>query len=295
MSDRALEVINLQHAFGTVEVLRRVEFSVDRNEFVAIVGPSGCGKTTLLSLLSGYEQPLAGEVIRNGAVRTVFQRDGLFPWLTCAENIRLGLRNVRSSPLAKGGFRGVGSASPKADDLVAMTPLSPPLVRGEDSSANVSDQVEELLTLIRLNGFADRYPHQLSGGMRQLVEVARAMAGNTDILLMDEPFSALDYLTRLRMRGDLLRLLAEKPRTVVFVTHDIEEACQLADRVMVLSPRPARISLELRVEATRPRAITNPKVALCMQQVFQAMGLGQNGACDKQSAAALSLASEVAI
>jgi ABC-type nitrate/sulfonate/bicarbonate transport system ATPase subunit len=223
------------------------------------VGPSGCGKTTLLSLLSGYEQPSGGEVVRHGSVRTVFQRDGLFPWMTCAENIRLGLRDARNE-------------------------------------AHRHEQLDELLSLIRLNGFANRYPHQLSGGMRQLVEVARAMAGNTDILLMDEPFSALDYMTRLRMRGDLTRLLTEKPRTVVFVTHDIEEACQLADRVLVLSPRPARVALELSIDVPRPRSIIDPKVALCMQQVFEAMGLGQDGACvDPHKAVPGALASEIAI
>jgi len=236
MNDSPLQTVNLSRAFGSVEALRGINLQVARGEFVAVVGPSGCGKTTLLSLLSGYERPTSGIVVRNGRVRTVFQRDGLFPWLTCADNIALGLRE-----LSDAGER--------------------------------REHLRRLLGLINLNGFADRFPHQLSGGMRQLVELARALAGDTDILLMDEPFSALDYLLRLRMRGELVRLLHECPRTVVFVTHDIEEAAQLADRIIVLTERPGRIRSEVRLSAPRPRSPTDPVVVKAVHRILTEMGL----------------------
>ena len=177
-------------------------------EFVAVVGPSGCGKTTLLNLFSGFLKPSSGSVTCSGRVRMVYQHDSLFPWQTAAQNIALGLRDL-------------------------------------SSEAERERQLKEMLRLIKLEEFAAHYPHQLSGGMRQRVELARALAGDTDILLLDEPFSSLDYLTRLRLRRELARMLEELPRTVVLVTHDIEEAAQLADRILVLSDRPARICREL--------------------------------------------------
>ena len=235
MTDSPLQAIGLSRSYGSVEALRGIDLHVNHHEFVAIVGPSGCGKTTLLSLLSGFDQPTSGQLLRRGEVRTIFQRDGLFPWLTCAENIDLGLRDIATSERNR--------------------------------------HKAKLLDLISLDGFADRYPHQLSGGMRQLVELARAIAGKADILLMDEPFSALDYFTRLRMRGELARLLVEYPRTVVFVTHDIEEAAQLADRIIVLTERPGRVRFEHCIAAPRPRTPTDPAVVETVRTILSEMGL----------------------
>jgi ABC-type nitrate/sulfonate/bicarbonate transport system ATPase subunit len=236
MSDSALRLDGVSHAFGSVRVLDGLSVDIRRGEFVAIVGPSGCGKTTLLGLLSGFTRPTSGAVERAGVARTVYQADGLFPWMTAGENIGLGLRGV-------------------ADE------------------ASRAEQLADLLSLIGLEGFAGHYPHQLSGGMRQRVELARALAGSSDILLMDEPFSALDYLTRLRMRQELARILHERPRTVVLVTHDIEEAAQLADRVVVLSERPARIRSEHLLALERPREATHPDVVAAVHEILTELGL----------------------
>jgi ABC-type nitrate/sulfonate/bicarbonate transport system ATPase subunit len=209
---------------------------VPAGKICVLVGPSGCGKTTLLNLLAGYDAPTSGHVERAGALRMVHQQDGLFPWRTAAENIEMGLRHV-------------------------------------GSTAERARQRDEMLALIGLEGFAGHYPHQLSGGMRQRVELARALAGETDILLLDEPFSALDYITRLRMRHELSRLLHERPRTVVLVTHDIEEAAQRADRVIVLSGRPGRIRSERSLLLPRPRDLTHPEVVETIHAVLVELGL----------------------
>ncbi|HKQ74329.1 MAG TPA: ABC transporter ATP-binding protein [Blastocatellia bacterium] len=235
MSGKAIQLENVCRSFGAVEVLRKISLSIGRGEFVAVVGPSGCGKTTLLNLLSGYDQASSGVINREGRVRMVYQQDGLFPWQTVTENIALGLRHI-----GDGKERG--------------------------------RQVSEMISLIRLEGFENHYPHQLSGGMRQRVELARALAGDSDILLLDEPFSALDYLARLRMRQELARLLRECPRTVALVTHDIEEAAQLADRVIVLTERPAQIRYELSIDAPRPRDLTHPEVVSATHRILTELG-----------------------
>jgi NitT/TauT family transport system ATP-binding protein len=227
-------------AYGELTVLKNLDLVVRQGELVVVVGPSGCGKTTLLNLLSGYIKPVSGSVVREGIIRTVYQQDGLFPWLTVSENISIGLRSV-------------ANATQRKEDL------------------------HDLVELIHLEGFENHYPHQLSGGMRQRVELARVLAGDSDILLMDEPFSALDYQARLRMRGELVRLLSKRQRTVVFVTHDIEEAAQLADRVLVLSNRPATISRELTIHAPRPRNLTDHAVIEAMKEILNEMGLQTPG------------------
>jgi len=238
MRDRPLRIEDCSVSFGLVEVFQNLSLEINRGEFVAVVGPSGCGKTTLLNLFSGFLKPTSGTVICAGRVRTVYQHDSLFPWQTAAQNIAMGLREL-------------------------------------SSDAERSRQLEEMLRLINLEEFAGHYPHQLSGGMRQRVELARALAGATDILLLDEPFSSLDYLTRLRLRRELARMLEELPRTVVLVTHDIEEAAQLADRILVLSDRPARICRELRLSVSRPRELTHPKVVETVHEILAEFGLEQ--------------------
>jgi NitT/TauT family transport system ATP-binding protein len=238
MSDKPLRIEGGSVTFGSVEVFRDLSLEISRGEFVAVVGPSGCGKTTLLNLFSGFLKPSAGIVACSGRVRTVYQHDSLFPWQTVSQNIAMGLREL--------------------------------------SESERKEQLDVLLRLINLEEFTSHYPHQLSGGMRQRVELARALAGATDILLLDEPFSSLDYLTRLRLRKELARMLEELPRTVVLVTHDIEEAAQLADRILVLSDRPAHISRELRVALPRPRELTHPQVVETVHAILSEFGLEQS-------------------
>jgi len=235
----ALRLDHVSRDFGGLPVLDDLSLTITPGEFVVLVGPSGCGKTTLLNVLSGALAPSSGTVTTQGVLRTVYQHDGLFPWLTVRDNIGLGLRGL-------------------ADKVAKARELA------------------ELLALIRLEEFAGHYPHQLSGGMRQRVELARALAGRSDILLLDEPFSALDYQTRLRLRRELARLLALRPRTVVFVTHDIEEAAQLADRVLVLSERPAQVKTELFLTTPRPRDLTDPSVVEAMGRIIHDLGLAES-------------------
>jgi NitT/TauT family transport system ATP-binding protein len=242
-SNSRLIVEKVSHGFGAVSVLANLSLVVRLDEVVVLVGPSGCGKTTLLNLLSGHIEPASGSIQREGIIRTVYQQDGLFPWLTVSENISIGLRSIADIKQRK-------------------------------------QELLELLTLIHMEDFANHYPHQLSGGMRQRVELARVLAGDSDILLMDEPFSALDYQARHRMRRELNRLLEKRPRTVVFVTHDIEEAAQLADRVLVLSKRPATICRELKISARRPRDLTDPAVIEAMAEILKELGLNTSDGID---------------
>jgi NitT/TauT family transport system ATP-binding protein len=227
---------HVSHGYGAVPVLFDLNLEVNQGEVVVLVGPSGCGKTTILNLLSGYIHPVSGSIKRQGIIRTVYQTDGLFPWLTVSENISMGLRTIQDVRLRE-------------------------------------NEMHELIQLTYLEGFENHYPHQLSGGMRQRAELARVLAGDSDILLMDEPFSALDYQTRLRMRKELVRLLDNRPRTVVFVTHDIEEAAQLADRVLVLSNRPATVQRELIIKASRPRELADQSVIDAMKEILTELGL----------------------
>ncbi|MFZ4782354.1 MAG: ABC transporter ATP-binding protein [Armatimonadaceae bacterium] len=234
MSTGSIRIKGLSHSYGATAVLKDIHLDVTPGEFVAIVGPSGSGKSTLLSLLSGYLKPTSGVLERTGTTRTVHQADGLYPWLTVEGNLALGL--------------------PKLD------------------AASKRRAVSDMVGRIGLAGFEKAFPHALSGGMRQRVEIGRALCGGTDVLMLDEPFSALDYLTRLKMRGELCRLLEDQPRTVILVTHDIEEATQLADRVLVLSERPASIVYELKIDVPRPRDVTAPGVVDATKAVLKAMG-----------------------
>ena len=232
----AIELVEVGFDYGSTTVIDQMDLTVRSGELVVCVGPSGCGKSTLLGLIAGHLSPARGHIARRGQSRTIYQDGGLFPWLTVRENLVFGL----------------------------SCEIPPP---------ERARKANEWLSLTHLLDFSDHYPHQLSGGMRQRVELGRALVAETDILLFDEPFSALDYQTRIRMRRELAATLAERPRTVVFVTHDIEEAVQLGDRVVVLAPRPARVRRTFSVPVTRPRRPTDPGVAEAEQALLVELDL----------------------
>src|SRR5205823_846006 len=224
-----------------ISVLDGISLEVRQGEFVVLVGPSGCGKSTVLNILGGFQRPTSGQVLVGGEpVRGpdrrrifVFQENGVFPWLTVHDNVGFGVRDA---------------------------------ARREAIIAHYID-------MVGLSGFERAYPRELSGGMRQRVELARALAADPETIWMDEPFGALDYLTRLKMRADLVRIWQSERKTIVFVTHDIDEAVQLADRVVVLTDRPARIAAVVPIDLARPLDLDAPGYLDACDRIFAAMGM----------------------
>jgi NitT/TauT family transport system ATP-binding protein len=202
-----------------IEALRDANLTVRKGEFVCLIGASGCGKSTLLRIVAGFERASSGDALMWGMV---FQDYGLFPWLTVRGNIAFG-----------------------------------PSSRGRPA-AEIRDTVERFVSLVGLQRFADAYPHQLSGGMKQRVAIARVLANDAEVVLMDEPFGALDAMTRERLQDELLDIWQRTGLTVLFVTHSIEEAIFLSDRVVVMSPGPGRIDSEMGIGLPRPRDVAAP-------------------------------------
>ncbi len=226
----AVRLTDVSKAYGSgraeLLALDQVSLTVHDGEFVCIIGASGCGKSTLLNLVAGLDQPTSGLVDTAGRrVGLMFQEPALFPWLTAGRNVELALQ-----------ARGVPRAGRRA-------------------------QVAELLDAVRLAGFADKRPHELSGGMRQRVAMARALAQNADVLLMDEPFGALDAMTRDLLHDELERICTERTLTVLFVTHNVREAARLGDRVILLSSRPGRVIDEYTLPRAGHRRIDSPEVS----------------------------------
>ncbi|MBI3858798.1 MAG: ABC transporter ATP-binding protein [Thaumarchaeota archaeon] len=226
-----LEVRDVSKSYtngGTVLALKEVNFEVGKDEFVCIIGPSGCGKSTLLRIIAGLDQSFSGQVLFQGnrisrpssRITMVFQTFALLPWKTTLENVQI------------------------------------PLEVNDVGRAEARERALRYLTMVHLNGFEDAYPHDLSGGMKQRVGLARALALNPDVLLLDEPFSSLDELTAKDLRVQLLKILSDPTlptNDFLMITHNVEEAVMMADRVVVLSPRPGRVLGELRVDVPRPR------------------------------------------
>ena len=227
----------------TTSVLNDISLTVAEGEFVCLLGPSGCGKSTLLSTMAGFLSPTSGEVTIDGeAVHGpdprrifVFQERGVFPWLTVEGNIAFGLFHL--------------------------------------TAAERHQRVAHYIKMVGLEGFEKAYPPALSGGMKQRLEVARALAVNPDMLFLDEPFGALDSITRLVMRGELLRIWEAERKTIIFVTHDIDEAVQLADRVVVMSARPATIQQIVNIDIPHPRDISSARYLELRDGIFQQIGL----------------------
>jgi NitT/TauT family transport system ATP-binding protein len=227
----------------TTSVLENIYLDVADGEFLCILGPSGCGKSTLLNAIAGFLAPSSGRVMIDGeAVRGpdprrifVFQERGVFPWLTVEGNIGFGLFKL--------------------------------------SAEERKQRIRHYIKLVGLVGFEKAYPQELSGGMKQRLEVARALAVNPDMLFLDEPFGALDSITRLVMRSELLRIWGAEKKTIIFVTHDIDEAVQLADRVVVMSARPARIQQIVDIDIAHPRDISAPRYLQLRDGIFEQIGI----------------------
>jgi ABC-type nitrate/sulfonate/bicarbonate transport system ATPase subunit len=223
-----------------VRALASVSLHAEHGELLAVVGPSGCGKTTLLELICGLQAPDAG-TIECAPAALMPQRDLLLPWLSAVDNAALALR-------------------------IAGRPR-------EQARAEAA----ELFAELGLEGFERAHPYELSGGMRQRVAFLRTLLSGKPVLCLDEPFGALDAITRAEMQGWLGRALEREPRTVVLVTHDVEEAVVLADRVAVLSPRPGRLRAEIEVDLPRPRSRTDPAVIALRERALVALGMGDAG------------------
>ncbi|MDD2957640.1 MAG: ABC transporter ATP-binding protein [Lachnospiraceae bacterium] len=243
----AIEIKEISKSFPQNEqeedlsILNNISLHIEDREFVSLVGPSGCGKSTLLRILAGLLKPDSGQILVDGRAITrpessrcmVFQDYVLFPWMTVSSNIALGLQ-----------------------------------VRKKDKEY-VHKKVQWAIELVGLNGFEKAYPHQLSGGMKQRVSIARALVMNPEILLMDEPFGALDSFTRMKLQDELVRLCGKKEFTTVFITHDCDEAVYLSDRVVVFSGSPAEVKEILPVDLPRPRNRTSPEFIALRNQILK--------------------------
>jgi NitT/TauT family transport system ATP-binding protein len=245
-AEPAIRIKGLSKRFGSFTAVDDVTLDIARGEFFMIVGPSGCGKTTLLRIVAGLESPTDGRIdidVASGSNRPlnsmVFQGDSIFPWMTVWDNAAFGLR-MRKAP-----------------------------------QSQIKEVVGHYLDRTGLTKFADAYPHQLSGGMRQRVSIARAFANDPEILLMDEPFSALDAQNKLLLQEELLRIWEENKKTVMFITHDVDEAVKLGDRIMVMTAQPGRLKTLVPVPLARPRDVlelqTNPVFGELVHQIWSSL------------------------
>jgi ABC-type nitrate/sulfonate/bicarbonate transport system ATPase subunit len=238
-----IAVDSISKSFGSLQVISELSFNVRDGETVAIVGPSGCGKSTLLNLLAGFDKPDQGGVLVDGALRSgpnprgivISQHGSVFPWLTVRENLMFGLT--------------------------------------QGTSREKAELADHYIEMVGLKGFERAYPRELSGGMLKRVEIARAFVMKPEVLFMDEPFSALDALMSLRMRRELLRILDEERHTLVLITHDVEEAIHLGDRVLVLTERPTRIKASFDVPYAHPRKLSSPEAQKLKDAILSELGV----------------------
>lgn len=242
---QTLELRGVEKSFGALQVLKEINIRIEQGEFAAIVGPSGCGKSTALRMFAGLEFPTKGEVLAGGIrVRgpapdrmLIFQEHALYPWSTVEENVGLGLE-----------MAGVSKSDRKR-------------------------RVNAVLEKVKLSGFNDYYPAQLSGGMKQRAAIARALIMDPEVLLLDEPYGALDALTRLEMQNELLDIWSGSGKTMLLITHDIDEALYLADKIFVMSARPGQIVETITVGQPRPRNRSGHAFAEHRQRIMRLLGL----------------------
>ncbi len=246
---QTIRVDNVSKTFGTLEVLKEANFVLEQGEFAAIVGPSGCGKSTVLRMIAGLETATQGAVTANGKSVAephpsrvlIFQEHALYPWRTVEQNVGFGL------------------------ELAGMP------------KKERKQKVDEWLGKVGLSGFQTYYPHQLSGGMRQRASIARAMVMDPEVLLLDEPFGALDAITKISMQNELIRLWEGTGKTVLLITHDIDEAIYLADTIYVMSPRPGRIVTTVRSSIPRPRNRNGADFVRMREKIMEHLDLTQAG------------------
>ena len=245
MSAISIQGVNKTFPTSTNDVvaLKAIDLEIPAGQFVCLLGPSGCGKSTLLNAVAGFAQPSSGRISANGKLVTepgpergmVFQEYALFPWMTVSDNVAFGLQ-VQNLP-----------------------------------ARQIQARVDELLVLLNLSEFKDRYPRDLSGGVRQRVAIARVLALDSPILLMDEPFGALDALTRRSLQDELLRIWSELGKTILFVTHSIEESIFLADRIVVMTYRPGTVKQDIMVSLPRPRDASSPEFNALKRQLSESV------------------------
>lgn len=244
-----IEVNQVTAKYDSTIALDHVSLSIEKGEFICLIGPSGCGKTTMLNSIAGFEKIKEGSITIDGnpvkkpkiEYITIFQNYSLLPWRTVQKNVEFGLEKLKI---------------PKSKR---------------------AETAQKYITQVGLNGFEDRYPHQLSGGQQQRVAIARALAVDPDILFMDEPFGALDAITRMKLQDDILTLSKEQSKTIIFVTHDIEEAVFLSDRIVVMEANPGRIKEIIKIPLSRGnRDRTSSDFLLWRDKVFDAFHMKQN-------------------
>ena len=247
----SIEVKNICKTFKSkktdqLSVLENINLTIDDGELICLLGPSGCGKTTLLRLIAGLEQPTSGEIVANGEVvkkpsgdrAVIFQQYSLFPWLTVLQNVTFGLEMTNK-----------GS---KAENVAAA---------------------ERYLTNVGLIDFKDSYPHELSGGMKQRVAIIRSLLNHSPILLMDEPFSAVDMQNRHSLQEQLIGVWKRFNNTIVFVTHDVDEAVYLADKIVILDKNPGRIARIVEVDIERPRKRESPEFIALQESIVEQLNM----------------------
>lgn len=259
-----LEIQNLHKSFGQEKVLEGLDIKVNKGEFLSILGPSGCGKSTLIHMIAGLESVTSGKILMKdrevkapGTDRIlVFQSGALFPWLNVKDNIAFGLSNVKVDK--KSGDPVVDQSDKKSK-------------KDKFSEEEKQQRVEELMKKVHLYQFRDKYPHQLSGGMKQRVSIARSLAMDPEVLLMDEPFSALDEQTKMVLHEELQRIWMETKKTIVFVTHNIREAVKLSDRVLVMGSQPGKIIKEIPIPYAHPRKVTDPNLVEMEKVIMESL------------------------
>lgn len=242
---QTLALKQVQKSFGDLQVLRDINITIEQGEFAAIVGPSGCGKSTALRMFAGLEKPTSGEVLADGKPITgpspermlIFQEHALYPWSTVEDNVGLGLE-----------------------------------LAGVKKSERL-ERINAVLEKVNLSGFNKYYPGQLSGGMKQRAAIARALIMDPDVLLLDEPYGALDALTRLSMQNELLSIWEGSGKTMLLITHDIDEALYLADKVFVMSARPGEVLETIHIDDPRPRSRSSESFAVNKQRIMGLLGL----------------------